>query len=304
MPDHNPVTLTEPDGSVAVVAPELGGWLLRYARPMGRHGLVEALHFSQAVVDRYPRQMWAGNPILFPLVSNNRVGDHEHHYEWNGRTFEMPQHGFARRSKWTVLNRSANAVTLELRDSETTRTDYPFAFRHCLSYRLVQGRLHWEQVVENRAGEPMPFATGFHPYLRIPLTDQGRRDACFVEIPAAKRATPFENWARYTLRPFPAQNWSVQEDVAGTMFLTDLKKAEVILIDPISELELGLNFADAPQHRFLAIWSPSTEQPFYCLEPWTAFPNAFSRLKDHELIVLEPNQTFRAALWLELRPMV
>lgn len=299
--DH--VILTGPDGSQAVVAPELGAWLLRYARPMPRHGRVEALHFSQAVVDRYPRQMWAGSPILFPLVSNNRVGNQEHHYAWNDRLFEMPQHGFARRSKWAVTNQAADAVTMELADNENTRTMYPFSFRQCLSYRLAQGRLSWEQVIENRSAEPMPFATGFHPYLRIPMTGQSRREDCFVEIPAAKRATAVENWARYTLRPFPAQNWSVQEDVAGTMFLTDLKKPELVLVDPINELEVVLNFEDAPKHRFVALWSPSPEQPFYCLEPWTAFPNAFSRLKDHELIVLEPNQTFRAAMWMELRPM-
>jgi len=137
----------------------------------------------------------------------------------------------------------------------------------------------------------------------VPLTAQGRREDCFVEIPEAKRATPVDDWGRYTLRPFPAQNWSIQEDVAGTMFLTHLKKLELILIDPLSELEVVLNFEDAPQHRFVAIWSPSPDHPFYCLEPWTAFPNSYARLKDHELIVLEPNQTFRAAMWMALRPM-
>ena len=255
MPGKNFITLTEPDGTTAVVAPELGGWLLRYARPTAKHGLVDALYYAPEVVERYPRQMYAGSPVLFPLVSNNRVGDLEHHYEWNGRRFAMPQHGFGRRSKWTVTAQTATSVTMELTDSEATRADYPFAFRHCLSYRLVQGRLYWEQVVENRSTEPMPFGTGFHPYFQVPLTPGSTRDACFVEIPEARRAAPVEDWARYTLKPFPAQNWSVAEDVAGTMFLTDLKKHELILIDPASELEVVLNFEDAPQHRFVAIWS-------------------------------------------------
>jgi hypothetical protein len=63
------VSLKDSTGSLAVIAPELGGWLLRYARPTAKHGLVDALHFSQAVVDRYPKEMWAGNPLLFPMVS-------------------------------------------------------------------------------------------------------------------------------------------------------------------------------------------------------------------------------------------
>ena len=112
MPERQLVTLTDGEGTTAVIAPELGGWLLRYARETPKHGIVEALHFSQAVVDRYPREMYAGIPVLFPLVSNNLAGDKEHHYEWNGQTFEMPQHGFARRSKWNVVEQTATSVTM------------------------------------------------------------------------------------------------------------------------------------------------------------------------------------------------
>jgi len=303
MPDIQLVTLTDAVGSTAVLAPELGGWLLRYSRQTPKHGPVDALHFSQAVVDRYPREMYAGSPVLFPLVSNNRVGDQEHHYEWDGRIFEMPQHGFARRSAWRVISRTAGSVTMELTDNEVTRLNYPFSFRYCLTYTLAEGRLSWEQVIENRSETPLPFSSGFHPYLAVPLTPRGERAACFVEIPDAKRVTPVGRFERFKTDPFPAQNWSVQEDVAGTMFLGDLKKRELILVDPGSELEVILNFEEAAQHRFVAIWSRSTREPFYCIEPWTALPNSFSRVKDHELTVLEPQKTFRAAMWMEVRSM-
>jgi galactose mutarotase-like enzyme len=303
MPEKKMITLTDGAGASATIAPELGGWLLRYSRELPKHGVVEALHCTQAVIDRYPREMYAGNPVLFPLVSNNRVGDQEHHYEWNGRVHEMPQHGFARRSRWQVIAQASDALTMELTDNDSTRANYPFAFRQRLIYRLVQGRLHLEQVVENTGAELLPFSTGFHPYFPVPLTAKSEREACFVEIPEAKRMTPVGRYERFAPKAFPAQNWSVQEDVVDTLFLTDLKKPEVILVDPASELEIVFNFADAPQHRFLALWSKSPETPFYCIEPWTALPNSFSRLKDHELIVLEPQKTFRAALSLELRPM-
>ena len=136
MPERLLITLTDSEGATAVVAPELGGWLLRYARMLPKYGSVEALHFSQAVVDRYPREMYAGNPVLFPLVSNNRAGDKEHHYEWNNQLFEMAQHGFARRSKWSVREQSATSLTMELMETESTRADYPFAFRFCLYFQF------------------------------------------------------------------------------------------------------------------------------------------------------------------------
>ncbi|MBI2949407.1 MAG: hypothetical protein HYY23_17340 [Verrucomicrobia bacterium] len=303
MPEYTLVTLSDTDGSLAAIAPQLGGWLLRYARPMPGHGLVEALHCSQAVIDRYPREMYAGNPILFPLVSFNHASGKDHHYEWNGQSYPMPQHGFGRRSKWTVVHQDATSVSMELTDNETTRKDYPFAFGHRLTYRLASGRLHWEQVVENRSSEVMPFATGFHPYLAVPLTPKSGRADCFVEIPEAKRMTMHDRGVSFTAKPFLAQNWSVQEDVADTLFLAGLKKSELVLVDPGSELEVILNFEDAPQHRFVALWAKTPEEPFYCLEPWTALPNVFTRAKDRELILLEPQKTFRAAMWMELRKM-
>lgn len=303
MPERNLVILHDLQGATAVIAPELGGWLVRYARTVPPHGQVDALHWSTEVLARYPKDMYAGNPILFPLAGRNRVGEQDHRYEWNGRVFEMQQHGFARRSKWSVVHQADDSLTMELTDNESTRANYPFSFRQRLNYRLANGRLHWEHVVENRSAEPMPFSTGFHPYFQVPLTPRSSREHCFVEIPEAKRLTPQGQLEKFTAKPFPAQNWSVQQDVSGTMFFTDLEKPELVLVDPASELEVLFNFEDAPQHRFIAIWARSTEEPFYCLEPWTALPNAFGRPKDRELIVLEPSQTFRAAMWMELRPM-
>ena len=303
MPDYSLVTLTDTDGTLAAIAPQLGGWLLRYARPVAGHGLVEALHCTQAVIDRYPREMYAGSPILFPIVSFNHAPGKDHHYEWNGQLYPLPQHGFARRSKWAVVQQDAASITMELSDSEATRTGYPFAFRHRIAYRLAGGRLHWEQVIENRSSEPMPFGTGFHPYFAVPLTPKSERSTCFVEIPDAKRMTMHDRGASFSAKPFPAQNWSVQEDVADTLFLAGLKKHELVLVDPGSELEVILNFEEAPQHRFVTLWSKSPEEPYYCLEPWTSLPNAFTRAKDRELILVEPQKTFRAAMWMELRKM-
>lgn len=293
--------LTDSTGALAVIAPELGGWLLRYARPTVKHGLVEALHFSQAVVDRYPKEMWAGNPLLFPMVSFNHRPGREHHYVWGGREFPLGQHGFGRRSAWQVVARDAAAMTMELADSEATRAVYPFAFRHRVTYRLDGGRLHFEQTVENRGAEPMPFSTGIHPYFQVPLTPRGERSRCFVKIPACERLTPDGRHEQFSATAQAATRLSVAEDVAHTLFLGGFSKPELTLVDPASELEIVLNWEGAPQHRYCAIWSRTTDAPFYCLEPWTALPNSFTRAQPGEVVVLAPGATFRAAMWMELR---
>ncbi len=303
MNERTLVNLQDDSGAQAIVAPELGGWLLRYSRALPKHGRVEALHCTEAIIARYPREMYAGIPVLFPLVSKNIHAGKEHAYEWEGQVHELPQHGFARRVKWTVTELTTSSVAMQLLDSDATRAVYPFSFAHTLRYELAQGRLVWEQVIENRSTVPMPFASGFHPYFATPLTPRGTREDCFVEIPDARRLTPVGNLERFSGKPFPGQNWSVQEDVAATLYLADLKRPELVLVDPGSSLEVVFNWEGAPQYRFAALWSKSTEEPFYCLEPWTALPNAFARTKDHELILLEPGGVFRASMWLELREM-
>ncbi len=295
------VNLKDNDGGSATIAPELGGWLLRYSRELVEHGRVEALHFDPAVVERYPREMYAGSPVLFPLASFNHLAGRDHHYEWQGRVYEMPQHGFARRRPWTVLDQTDASVTMELTDSEATLAQYPFEFSLRLTYRLAGGQLFWEQKVINRSPEALPFSTGFHPYFSVPLTSRGLRSECFVEIPDCRRLTMHGRGEGFTAKPFPSQNWSVAEDVSNTLFLTDLKRRELILADPISALEVVLDWRETPAFRFVAIWSKSIEAPFFCLEPWTAVSNPFTRAKERELIVLEPGGTFDAAFRLELR---
>lgn len=295
------IRLTDSTGSLAVIAPELGGWLLRYARPTAKHGLVEALHFSQAVVGRYPKEMWAGNPLLFPMVSFNHRPGREHHYAWGGREFPLGQHGFGRRSAWQVVARGESALTMELADSEATRAVYPFAFTHRVTYRLDGGRLHFEQTVENRSAEPMPFSTGIHPYFQVPLTPRGERSKCFVRVPVCERLTPDARFEHFAVAAQPASQLSVADDVAHTLFFGGFAQPELTLVDPASELEIVLNWEGAPQHRYCAIWSRTTDAPFYCLEPWTALPNSFTRAQPGEITVLAPGETFRAAMWMELR---
>lgn len=295
-----PVELRDGDRALAVVYPELGGWLTRYARRTTRHGLVDALHHDDAVVARYPDRMWAGNPVLFPHVSFNVANDKEGQYELNGRLIESPQHGFARRVPWRVTRQEEASVTLEVTDSERTRPSYPFAFRHELTYRLVDGRLEWEQLIENRDSQPLPFSTGFHPYLRVPLVPGGERNRCFVRLPRAKRFNPVGKGEQFFDEPFPEQNLGVGVDVSATLLLGEFAEREFALVDPAAGVEVVLNFAANPAYRFAALWSRSTTEPFYCLEPWTALPNSFGR-PDGEVIVLPPGALFRATLWMDVR---
>lgn len=293
------ITLHDGSGAKAVIAPDLGGWLLRYARHLPDFGDVEGLYFAQEVVDRYPTQMYAGNPLLFPQVSYSHLPGTEHHYKLNGARYPLPQHGFARRSRWRVNVVNESSVSMELSDSPETKKAFPFAFRMEVTYELRDGLLYFQQVIENRDHAAMPFSAGIHPYLPVPLKADGQRNNCYVDLPDARRVLPVKDWQSWTSEPFQATHLSVGEDVSATLFLTDLATPEISLVDPDAGIKVTLNFAQAPQHRFVALWSKSTSDPFYCIEPWTALPNAFNREKT-ELVTLAPGAAFEASMWMSI----
>jgi galactose mutarotase-like enzyme len=295
------IELRDTTGAVATVIPELGGWLLKYGRNIPGQGLVHALHHDEAVVARYPKEMWAGSPVLFPLVSYNHLPGADHHYEWNRGRYPLPQHGFARRMPWRVVRRGEDSVTMELVDTEATRAVYPFLFRHQLTYRLADGRLHWSQEVENRSPDAMPFGSGYHPYLRLPLGANSKRNDCFIRCPRGTRFNPVGHAEAFFSEPFAAQDFPASRDTGNALMFGELAHREFALVDPAAKLEVVIHWEASPAYRFCALWSRTTSENFYCIEPWTALPNAFSRPEDHELIILQPGETFRAELWMEVR---
>ena len=100
--------------------------------------------------------------------------------------------------------------------------------------------------------------------------------------------------------PFPAQDLSVGVDVSGTILLGDLATPEVTLVDPGAGIEAIMNYAGAPECRFFALWSRNTVDGFYCLEPWSALPNSFSR-PDGCVTVLPPGGSYVASFWIDAR---
>lgn len=295
------IELREGDQALAVIHPELGGWLTRYARNMGTAGWIEAFYSDPAIVARYPDRMWAGNPVLFPHVSYNVQAGKEGAYALDGKVYLSPQHGFARRVPWQIVEQGPAHAVLELRESALSLPSYPFSFVHRLTYRLQKGRLTWEQQILNRGEAPMPFTTGFHPYLPVPLTPRSQRNQCHVRLPACRRYKALPQASGFTSEVCPAQNLNVATDVSEAWFLGDFAERQVALVDPLAGLQVVVDFSQNPAYRFLALWSRSDTEPFYCVEPWTGLPNSFSR-PDGERIWLSPGEEFRAILWMDVLP--
>ena len=109
---------------------------------------------------------WSGRaPILFPMVGG-APGDT---VAFDGATYPMAKHGFARRSTFVLEEAGPDWCRHVLTDSDETRAAYPFAFRLAVTHALEGATLTVTAEVENPGDRPLPFGFGFHPAFRWPL---------------------------------------------------------------------------------------------------------------------------------------
>jgi galactose mutarotase-like enzyme len=120
--------------------------------------------------------IWSGDalywgkksPVLFPIVGTLK----NNQYFFNGKSYPMNRHGFAREKMFTVVSHSANSIHFELQSDEHSLQVYPFQFNFSLIYTLSSTSLSVCYQVKNKGNEGMYFSVGGHPAFRLPLTDK------------------------------------------------------------------------------------------------------------------------------------
>ncbi|MBQ7364519.1 MAG: aldose 1-epimerase family protein, partial [Clostridia bacterium] len=116
------------------------------------------------------------SPILFPFVGAE-VNDT---YRYDGKSYHMPQHGFARDEEFTFVEKEGSRIVFSLESSEKTRENYPFDFLLTVEYSLLNNELHVKWTVANRTEGVMYYAIGAHPAFNLP-EDLPRED-CYIML--------------------------------------------------------------------------------------------------------------------------
>ncbi|AYD00149.1 aldose 1-epimerase family protein [Neorhizobium sp. NCHU2750] len=209
---------------------------------------------------------WTGrSPVLFPIVGkapDNRIAV-------DGTFYDMGQHGFARRSEFTLAEASSSACRFELSSSDATRKVFPFEFSLSLTHSLDGRRLTVTAEVENRDQRPMPFGLGFHPAFLWPLPGAG--DLAHTVV--------LDNGGEPLLTRL--EDGLVTEEKMPSPF----KKGSLTLAHELFEADAmifaegagtGLTYAAerGPSLKFsfdslpnVALWQ-KVGAPFICIEPW------------------------------------
>jgi len=100
---------------------------------------------------------------LFPIVGSLKNNT----FEYNGTSYSLPRHGFAREFTFEVIEKRKIAlffITIQRRNAKK----YPFSFELQLSYTLVDCSLHLGYKVINNSETILPFSIGGHPAFALP----------------------------------------------------------------------------------------------------------------------------------------
>jgi galactose mutarotase-like enzyme len=208
---------------------------------------------------------WTGrSPILFPMVGK-APGDQ---LTIEGQSFSMAQHGFARRSEWTLADSGESHCRFVLRASAATRTVYPFDFELALEHRLEGSAVAVTAEVTNRDQRPMPFGIGFHPAFVWPLPGC---DGLDHTITLDNRAEP----DLIRLRGGLVDNDPLPSPFKGGALVLrhELFTADAMVFPEGAGFGLRYGAGGRAIHFTwtnlpnLALWSKGGG-PFVCLEPW------------------------------------
>ncbi len=220
--------------------------------------------------------LWNGNPafwakrspVLFPIIGNLK----NNMYYYQGKSYQLPRHGFARDMEFQVEKQSPKEITLLLPSNAETKMNYPFDFEFRIRYQLLGDELSTEYLVSNTGSGILLFSVGGHPAFRIPLT----ADTSFEDYYLRFEET--ENLSRWPIskdgliqnQPIPVLEDTNRLNLKKSLFYQD---ALVFKYPASSEISLlsgktshGILF-QMGEFPFFGIWS-FRDADFICLEPW------------------------------------
>lgn len=207
-------------------------------------------------------------PVLFPLVGSLK----DKKYRWNGKEYEMGQHGFARDMEFSLVEQTEDSIRMCLKANDETREKYPFDFYLELGYKLEENKVQVLWKVTNKGKEDMHFSIGGHPAFMCPIMENTKQTDYYIWFDTDKslKSDVLEDG----LIGNEEKEYALQDGylkITENLFDGDALVMEhgqahkVALCMPDKTPYLTVKF-DAP---LFGIWSPVRKNaPFICIEPW------------------------------------
>lgn len=242
-------------------------------------------------------------PVLFPVVG--KLNNNEYYVD--GKTYSLPQHGFARDMEFTVVEKVADIIVFELKSTEETLAKFPYSFSLKITYSLAENKLFTNYKVENVSSEEMCFSIGAHPGFICPMYENETLEDYYLELQYE------ETLARHLLENglFTGESEIIITDTkvlnlhAGlfekdAIVFKNMRSTYMFLKSKKSDYYLKFSFDGFP---YFGIWQ-KPGAPFICLEPWCGiadnkgFSGAFSEKEG--IVKLDGNEVFEREFYVEV----
>jgi galactose mutarotase-like enzyme len=249
---------------------------------------------------------WGGHsPVLFPIVCAVNEGK----IRVDQKEYQIGNHGFARKSEFTIVNETESSITFRLTDNEETLKSYPYRFELDLIYTLIDNKLNIKYIVRNTDNKEIYFQLGTHPGFNCPLGKEGSLEDYFIEFKCRENLNRlYMNGANVLIRN-KSKSILQDDDVLwltrelfedGALVFRNINSEKVSLKSRTTSKKVVLYIENMPN---LGIWQ-AKDAPFVCIEPWHGIADTEDfegEFKEKEMITsLEPGKTFECSLTIEI----
>ncbi|MDN6162407.1 MAG: aldose 1-epimerase family protein, partial [Atopostipes sp.] len=216
-------------------------------------------------------------PVLFPIIG--RLKNDQYKYE--GKTYNMSQHGFARDRLFELEETDSNSALFSLTYDKESLKNYPFKFKLYIRYILDKKSLTVDyEVINLSRSKGMYYSIGGHPAFNVSQDYDSEESLELKEI--SLEINPKENYKKipiskegYTQLDKTEKEKVYSKQLTHETFKDDAlvyeisQGSEILLKDKVEKVEIQIH---PNQMNFLGVWSPYPKKAsFVCLEPWTGF---------------------------------
>ena len=243
---------------------------------------------------------WARtSPVLFPIVGslNNKS------CKFDGKVYEMGQHGFARDNEFSLIDSTQISATYEFCSNEETLKKYPFEFSLKIRYTIIENKIKVEWQVKNKDNKVMYFQIGAHPAFNLKDGDN------YFKFDT-------DNDIKYNLINgsglYDKDSVHMLKNGGYVKITNDMFDNDALIIENCQAKEVSICTSDKKPYvrvkfdaPLFGLWSPAGKNaPFVCIEPWwgrcdrIGFDGEFSQREYVNKV--EPNEIFTVEYEIEL----
>lgn len=282
------------NSSLSVTVKRLGAELSSIKTPSGKDYLWEA---DPAIWGRHA-------PVLFPIVG--KLADDT--YRYNGKSYSLNQHGFARNMEFQFISESENSLSCRLTQTPETKQAYPFDFVLTINYTLSGNVLETEYCVENPNEAVMPFSIGAHPAFALNWGENDRIEDYYLEFEKPETVKTHHLDQNHLLSD-ETETVLLNEKIIqlhenmfnrDALILLDLTSDKVSLCSNNHKQRITVEFSDFP---YLGVWAKPKAR-YVCIEPWHGYVDPAGTdgriINKPGIIKLDPGRMFSCVHRIEI----